>query len=115
MLNDQRGRLPVIDSCDDCGACCQVVTSPPFQRVFDQSGEDSWERLKADRPDLLAELLADYQARRASGGPYFGTPCTWLDPDTRRCRHYEYRPIACRQFEVGGTDCRDARRRAGIR
>jgi Fe-S-cluster containining protein len=82
--------------------------------VFDDSGEDSWERLKADRPDLLAALLADYAARRADGGPFFGTPCIWLDGETRRCRHYEYRPRACREFAVGGTDCRDARRRARI-
>jgi Fe-S-cluster containining protein len=110
-----RDRLSVIESCDGCGACCQVVTSPPFYRVFNQGGEDGWERLKWDRPDLLAELLADEQARRTSGGPFFGTPCTWYDPQSHRCRHYEYRPRACREFERGGQDCRDARRRAGMR
>ncbi len=108
------GRLPVIDSCDGCGACCQVVTSPPFRRVFNEEGEDAWERLKWERPDLLAELLADERARRASGGPFHGTPCLWYDPENRRCRHYEDRPSACRAFEVGGDDCRDSRRRAGI-
>jgi Fe-S-cluster containining protein len=107
-------KLPVIDSCDGCGACCRVVSRPPFYRVFDASGEDAWERLKWDRPDLFAELLADSQARRTSGGPYFGTPCLWYDTQTGRCRHYDHRPRACREFELGGTDCRDARRRAGI-
>jgi len=106
--------LAVIESCDGCGACCQVVTRPPFYSVFNESGEDAWERLKADRPDILAALLAGDRARRASGGPFFGTPCTWLEAATGRCRHYEYRPRACREFEVGGRDCRDARRRAGI-
>ena len=76
-------QLPVIDSCDACGACCQVVTCPPFYRVFDTFGEDAWERLKADRPDILAEFLVDYRARRAAGGPYFGTPCIWLDAGDR--------------------------------
>jgi Fe-S-cluster containining protein len=104
----------VIDSCDGCGACCQVVTSPPFRRVFNEGGEDAWERLKWERPDLLAELLADERARRASGGPFHGTPCLWYDPESRRCRHYDDRPSACRAFEVGGGDCRDARRRAGV-
>ena len=85
-INGQSGRLPVIESCDDCGECCQVVTSPPFHRVFDESGEDSWERLQADRPDLLAALLADERDRRAGGGPFFGTACIWLEPATRRCR-----------------------------
>ena len=112
-MNECRGVLPVIESCDGCGACCQVVTVPPFYRVFDESGEDAWERLKADRPDVLAAFLADYQARRAAGGPYFGTPCIWFDATSSRCRHYQYRPRACREFEVGGDDCRDARRRQG--
>ena len=108
------GRLLVIDFCDACDACCQVVTLPPFYRVFDADGEDARERLKSDRPDILAEFLADYQARRAAGGPFFGTPCIWLDPETGLCRRYEYRPRARREVEVGGQDCREARRRAGI-
>jgi Fe-S-cluster containining protein len=107
-------RLQVIESCDGCGACCLVVTQPPFHRVFDDDGgEEAWERLRWDRPDLVAEIRADERARRASGAPSFGTPCLWYDPQTGRCRHYEYRPRACREFEVGGSDCRDARRRAG--
>ncbi len=106
--------LDVIESCDGCGACCEVVTQPPFYSVFHDTGEDAWERLKADRPDLVAALVADDRARRASGGPFFGTPCIWFDAATRRCRHYEYRPLACREFEVGEQDCRDARRRAGV-
>jgi Fe-S-cluster containining protein len=104
--------LPVIDSCDGCGACCLVVTAPPFRRVFDEAGEEAWERLRRERPDLLAEILAAERARRAAGGPGFGTPCLWFDPSTRRCRHYDLRPRACRDFALGGDDCRDARRRA---
>jgi Fe-S-cluster containining protein len=84
-------------------------------RRFDGNGEDAWESLRWDRPDLYRALLADDQARRSGGGPYYGTPCIWYDPDSRRCRHYDYRPRACRQFELGGPDCHDARRRAGIK
>src|SRR5436305_12691683 len=101
--------LPVIESCDGCGACCLVATRRPSYRVLDEGGEDAWERLKWERPDLLAGLLADDRARRAGGGPAYGTPCTWFDGEAGRCRHYDYRPRACRQFEVGGEDCRDAR------
>jgi Fe-S-cluster containining protein len=91
-----------------------VVTAPPFRRVFDQGAEDAWERLRWERPDLLAGLLADERDRRESGGPFYGTACLWFDAETGRCRHYEYRPRACREFALGGTDCHDARRRAGI-
>ena len=107
-------RLPVIESCEGCGACCRVVSSPPFRRVFDENGEDAWERLRWERPDLLAEILADTKDRRLRGGPFFGTPCTWFDAETGRCRHYEYRPRACHEFEMGGVDCHDARRRESV-
>jgi Fe-S-cluster containining protein len=114
QMSAKPGSLPIIDSCDGCGACCQVVSRPPFHRVFDEGGEDTWERLRWERPDLTAEFLADERARRASGGPFYGTPCFWFDAGTGRCRHYDYRPRACREFELGGADCRDARRRAGV-
>lgn len=106
--------LPIIESCDGCGACCLVVSRPPFRRVFDEGGEDAWERLKYDRPDLHAQFLADEQSRRAHGGPDSGTPCIWFDIETRLCRHYDYRPQTCREFQLGAQDCRDARRRARL-
>ena len=92
-----------------------VVTHPPFVTDFGDSGEDAWERLKWDRPDLVKGLLADSQARRENKSLDYGTPCTWYDSEFRRCRHYEYRPRACRSFEMGAEDCRDARRRADLK
>lgn len=114
-MNDNSFVLPVVDSCDACGDCCTVVCLPPFVRVFDGEGEEAWERLRWDRPDLLAELLAVERERRVTGAPTFGSPCLWFDPETRRCRYHGLRPRACREFAVGGLDCRDARRRAGVR
>ncbi len=106
--------LPVIESCDGCGACCRVVTLPPFVRHLDGTGEEAWERLRWDRPELMAALLDAERVRRATGGPTFGTPCLWYDDDSGRCRHYDHRPLACRTFAVGEVDCRDARRRGGV-
>ena len=82
-----------------CGTCCLVVTRPPFYHVFEEMGEEAWDRLQRQRPDLVAELHADYRARQAGGGPFFGTPCVWFDARTLRCRHYDYRPLACQMFE----------------
>lgn len=106
--------LPVIDSCDGCGACCRVVTLPPFRRVFDEEGEEAWERLRWDRPDLMTEIVAVERVRRDAGEPSFGSPCLWLDAEGLRCLHYDLRPRACRDFAVGGVDCLDARRRAEV-
>jgi Fe-S-cluster containining protein len=109
-----RQPLPVITTCEHCGACCQVVGFPPFRRHFDGPGEEAWERLRLERPDQLTALVEAIRSRRAAGLPTVGTPCPWLDPATLRCQHYEYRPADCRAFERGGSDCQDTRRRAGI-
>jgi Fe-S-cluster containining protein len=106
--------LPLIESCDGCGACCRVVPLPPFLRRFDGSGDEAWQRLGWERPELRAALLAAERARRGRGAPDYGSPCLWYDAASGRCRHYEHRPRACREFSVGGDDCRDSRRRAGI-
>jgi Fe-S-cluster containining protein len=31
--------------------------------------------------------------------------CAALDRDTLRCRIYAQRPLICREFEMGGSDC----------
>ena len=107
--------LPIVESCDGCGACCcRVVTLPPFRRVFGEAGEEAWERLRWDRPELLSGFLEAERAIKAAGGPSFGSPCLWLDQGSGLCGHYEHRPRACREFTVGGVDCLDARRRGGM-
>lgn len=35
--------------------------------------------------------------------------CLWLDEATSRCKHYEYRPTLCREFELGGDVCLSVR------
>lgn len=106
--------LPVVENCDACGACCRVVTLPPFRRVFAEEGEEAWERLRWDRPDLRLGFLEAEAALKATCGASFGSPCLWYDPESARCRHHEHRPRACREFAVGGVDCLGARRRSGV-
>lgn len=105
----------MITSCAGCGACCLVVVAPPFVRHFDGEGEEAWERLRRDRPDLMNAIVASAHQRRERGEPSYGSPCLWYDPATQGCRHYDLRPTACRAFAVDSIDCHDARRRAGIR
>ena len=89
--------LPLIDSCDDCGACCRLTPVPPFQ-----PGEEAvW--------NVPAWMLEPVQERIRRDEQFELLPCVWLDPDTLRCRHYEYRPQACRDFEIGSLLCRLSR------
>ena len=39
--------------------------------------------------------------------------CVAVDRATGRCRIYESRPLLCREFEMGGPDCREQRALAG--
>ena len=87
--------LPVL-SCDDCGACCFTQCSPPF--VFGP-GFDS---------PLSGAVALDYQegmAKREADGWPDDVPCFWLDLVSMRCRHYEHRPLVCREFDVGSEGC----------
>ena len=36
--------------------------------------------------------------------------CAALDRGTHRCRIYERRPFVCREFEMGGNECRAERK-----
>lgn len=32
--------------------------------------------------------------------------CAWLDRESLKCRYYEFRPAACRNFEMDSEWCR---------
>ena len=90
--------LPII-SCDGCGNCCSYVGFPPA--MFRPPDSDISPNLYDEMPpDLMAEVLAAREANPMGDGP-----CIWLDSMTLQCRHYEHRPNACRDFEMGGVDC----------
>jgi hypothetical protein len=63
---------------------------------------------------LRAELTAYHHSLRAGGAGRDGLPCLWLDLETRRCRHYEWRPDVCRLFEVGCGPCLDWREELNV-
>lgn len=37
--------------------------------------------------------------------------CLWYDAASQRCRHYEWRPVICRDYELGGRACLELRAR----
>jgi len=133
----RRKPLPVVTDCTDCGVCCEGLESPPG--IFKSFAEDDidgidvavqkpppaafieaadWEHWRSMPESFREELrayLRDRRARRAEmAGSVQSRPCVWLDVETRRCRIYAYRPQVCRDYQVGGPDCLEQRRRAGI-
>lgn len=104
-----RQALPVIKNCDDCGVCCIGQEALPVGYYLSPTDDKS-----ILPPELLAELKALAERFNREGWPCNGEPCVWYDAETKRCRHHEYRPDICRDFEVGGEDCRRVRRLRGI-
>lgn len=132
-----RTTLPVLaggELCEGCGRCCDKIGLPPFEvpnpdlgpmpvwgmkrlwsaddntRAADQflTDTDTFLRmpaaLRADHARLVRGLKADPSER----------PCAWLDPDTKRCSHYEFRPAVCRDWEPGTRECLSARGGRGV-
>jgi Fe-S-cluster containining protein len=89
--------LPIIESCDDCSACCRQTPIPPFL----PGEEEQW--------NVPTEWLMPVQQRIDADLQFEVLPCVWLDIDSNRCRHYEHRPQACRDFQINSDLCRLSR------
>ncbi|MEP3478740.1 MAG: YkgJ family cysteine cluster protein [Fuerstiella sp.] len=89
--------LPIIESCDGCGACCRQTPLPPFQ-----PGEE----VQRAVPELFLKPVQD---RQRAGQQFELIPCVWFDQVTQLCQHYEYRPSACRNFQISSFECHAAR------
>ncbi len=103
-------KLPVVESCHGCGVCCLQVGHPPYFWHQDRGHtvDEYWNSV----PDELRKEVIDYVEQLKE--PDFGTPCIWYDVESRNCRHHEYRPRVCRDFEVGSIDCIRLRLDQGI-
>ena len=92
--------------CENCGECCTMMGVPPFDEAGCQPTDDT----DVEYRDLPAELKAEIDAAWEKGTEFFaGKPCIWFDPETRLCRHYEYRPVVCADFEPGNPVCLEDR------
>ncbi len=110
------GKLKI--TCKGCGACCQHVGFPlGYMAIIDSKAgyglcpEDA-ERIAA-LPEEAKEIYVHAKAAVERGEHDDNGPCCWLDPVTRACRWYEYRPQVCREFEIGSWDCIRIRKRYG--
>ena len=70
---------------------------PPFQ-----PGEEAVRAV----PDDLLKLI---QTRIDADQQFELLPCVWYDSQTGKCQFYDYRPQACRDFQIGSDLCRLSR------
>jgi Fe-S-cluster containining protein len=111
--------LPTEADCKGCGACCRHVGHPMFKRYGGRTlpAEEPWRklprRLKREVLNHYRRLVREFRAGLRPAVDDYGEPCTWLQADGT-CKHHEYRPEVCRDFEVGEEDCLRFRREQGI-
>lgn len=127
-------RLPIVEDCQGCGVCCLQMGFPTFMLPAKPLSQieidaDPELRRRAEDPDIRQHLLEGHpgesywhdlpqhlqlelqeywELQPGRAGPVDG-PCIWLDLVTRQCKHHEYRPRVCRDFEVGSTECQEWR------
>ena len=96
-------------ACEGCGVCCERVGYPPFLIGMSQA-DARFALLEQAFPQLADEVRQAAAERRRENG----LSCVWLDPETKRCRHYDLRPRICRDFELGSPKCLELRWLKGI-
>ncbi len=97
------------ESCEGCGLCCQGIGSP----VLSYQSREVWKDYHPFRPPGLPECLIEEIDNHFAGlfrGQESQTQCLWYDAETRSCKHYEWRPKVCRDYELAGFACLELRR-----
>lgn len=89
--------FPILENCEGCGACCRMMVVPPFRR---DATIDEFQNKQIPQ-GLLNEILPDWEVRFLLPE----RPCSWFDENSGRCRHYELRPEACRDFAINSPSC----------
>jgi Fe-S-cluster containining protein len=99
--------LPIVTDCAGCDACCRHMGYPVFLHdSSSQADEEAWTWMPAELKRSLLASIEDYQT--PPDGQLDG-PCLWLDTETGRCKHHEFRPQVCRDFQIGSRGCLDWR------
>jgi len=80
-----------------------MLLSLPEMLEAEEFAEDA-RRLKQLPEDTLNELRL-YLEQVLEGNEPEDQACLWLDRQTMKCRHHEYRPVACRDFDIGSDEC----------
>lgn len=98
------------ESCADCGFCCEGIGSPIVLYASRPSSHGPHPFRPADLPaELIAEIDEHFVGLFRGQEPQ--ERCLWFDPVARQCQHYEFRPQICRDYELGGSECRRLRKK----
>lgn len=92
------------ESCDGCGLCCEGIGSPVLLYQSRPDCDGPHPQRPPGLPQHLIDEIDDHFLGLARGQEPVER-CLWYDPEKKQCRHYEWRPQICRDFEMGGEAC----------
>jgi Fe-S-cluster containining protein len=95
MKTDPDPFADCVDPAISCSACAAICCQLPVLLMPDDAVPDWF----IDRDEYDLEIMA-----KGDDGW-----CVAIDPSSMRCTIYEKRPQVCRDFDMGGGDCRDER------
>lgn len=114
----KRIQLPTVTNCNSCGACCTGQAALPIHMAGHPKSCFRDTPMPSVNPlpeGLRQELLAQTDVFLRDGFPPDGSPCIWYDAETKRCRHYDHRPVLCRdEVQPGDESCLRWRKEKGI-
>lgn len=88
--------LGAVSDCSRCYVCCLFCGAPPFETRQEREA----------LPEELRIEVDDYWAQATDlSRKIMPIPCLWLDCQSGLCKHYEYRPDACRKFLIAEEEC----------
>jgi Fe-S-cluster containining protein len=99
-------RLTILspETCDDCGLCCTGIGSPVLLYVSHPGVSGAHPFRPAGLPEALIHEIDEHFLGMFRGQEP-QDQCLWFEAETRRCRHYDWRPQVCRDYELGGDAC----------
>jgi uncharacterized protein len=92
------------DTCDKCGLCCTGIGSPVLLYVSYPDLSVAHPFRPTDLPqELIDEIDAHFLGLHRGQEPQ--EQCLWFDAEKLCCRHYDWRPQVCRDYELAGEAC----------
>jgi len=104
-------RFPVLEpeNCEGCGLCCEGIGSPVAMYTYRTSYSGPYLYRPKNLPEELAREIDHYFAGLKRGEEPVDH-CLWFDVETRKCKHHQWRPQVCRNYQVGCESCLNERR-----
>ena len=91
-------------SCDECGLCCLGIGSPVLLYQTRSNEPEPHPFRPADLPEsLIQEIDANFAGLSRGQEPL--EQCLWYDTVAHSCKHYQWRPALCHEYELGGAEC----------